>query len=527
MSTEKIHLDRRWQKLLDRFDAHAARIVKQTVVDVSESIADKSRRIEYLEQEYTRWFEYHFGHLAKYKCAKYHAELAALVINNPKSKVLAEIYRSGAKSIHADLGIPLYLYLVKRDLFYMLLIGQTEFKAAALLSDLQAELMYNSRLKNDYGERYQAGDWSNGYFLTTDGVRFTAMGFGQDTRGVRQGAARPDYISVDDVDSKKHVNNSRIMQESVDYIMEDVMGCFDAADNSTERFIYCNNNYHKNSITNRLKAEFKNNYILAKQKREISEYVVFTVNAVKNLETFEPSWPEKTSAAYWRKKYEKKPSRFLREYMNTHVVDGKLFQTEWMRWKTPLPLGDYDSLCLYGDLSYKEQGDYKAMVLCGKKNREIHFLHCYLRQGSRRDAAKWLYDLYEDKSLREYNVIYMIEGLFAQDEFISDFDEEGDDRGYIIPVEADKRTKANKYDRIEITIGFFQRSFVFWNTEEKESPDQVAAIDQYLAFEKGSQAHDDFPDCAHGAIDQVNRGSYRSKAEPKTIKRQLPRKHDH
>ena len=42
--------------------------------------------------------------------------------------VLAEIYRSGAKSVHLDLGIPLYLYVTGK-LHFMLLVGQTDLKA--------------------------------------------------------------------------------------------------------------------------------------------------------------------------------------------------------------------------------------------------------------------------------------------------------------------------------------------------------------------------------------------------------------
>ena len=47
------------------------------------------------------------------------------------------------------------------------------------------------------------------------------------------------------------------MRESVDFITEDIWGTFDADENAIERFIYANNNFHKNSITNRLKLYFK------------------------------------------------------------------------------------------------------------------------------------------------------------------------------------------------------------------------------------------------------------------------------
>jgi hypothetical protein len=84
------------------------------------------------------------------------------------------------------------------------------------------------------------------------------------------------------------------------------------------------------------------------------------------------------------------------------------------------------------------------------------------------------------------------------DDFVNDFDIEGDRRGYHIPVVADKRGKDNKFDRIESMCGHFERRNVLFNIREKESPDQIRLRDQFLAFEKGSKVNDDGPDAVHG-----------------------------
>jgi predicted phage terminase large subunit-like protein len=155
-------------------------------------------------------------------------------------------------------------------------------------------------------------------------------------------------------------------------------------------------------------------------------------------------------------------------------------------------------------LSYKEQADYKAMILVGKKGKEFHVLLPYVRQQSRAKCAEWLYEMYEKYSLADYNITYLIEGLFAMDEFVNDFDTEGEKRGYYIPVVASKRIKDNKFDRIESMAGFFERRNVFFNERLKDSADMLELINQLLAFEKGSNAHDDGPDALHGAFSQLN-----------------------
>lgn len=514
-------ISKKYARLLAEFDRLVVRIKRATKVDVNETYAQKRAKLSHLEKEYIRWFEYMFPAAAKVKCAWFHAKLANAIIKNRHVRALAIFFRSAAKSTHINLGIPLYLYLVKHDMRFMLLVGETEPKALKLLSTIQAHLQYNERLKHYYGSKFQAGDWAEGNFATSDGVRFMAIGYGSSPRGAREDDARPDYISVDDIDSRKHVNNDRLMDEAISYITEDVWGCFDAADGATERFVYANNNFHKNSITNRLKCYFETQIKRAKMEGEASDHFVLEVNAVKNLTDFEPNWPEKTSAEYWRKKYNSVPYRsFMREYMNTHVEEGSIFKADDIVYGKMLPLDKYDALTFYGDLSYKDAGDYKAMILVGKIGREFHVIHTYLARGSRAKCATWLYDLYDKKRLERFSIRYLIEGLFAMDEFVNDFDIEGDKRGYYIPVVADKRGKAGKFDRIESIAGHFERHNVIFNEAEKGDPYLATLIDQILAFAKGSKANDDGPDALHGAMADLNKATFVAKFTPQIVSRE-------
>jgi len=506
--------NRKYIKLLQDYDQHCLRIAQATSINIHETAKQKADRINELEKIYVKWFEYYFPNYAKKKCGWFQTKMANIIINNKRLRFLGEMFRSAGKSVHIDMGIPLFLYLVKNDLKFMLLVGETEPKAKRLLSGIQGQLQFNNRLKNDYGEKFQHGNWADGDFVTTDGVKFMALGFGQNPRGAREQSERPDYIAVDDVDDKRHVNNDRMMREAIDFITEDIWGCFDSDDNATERFVYANNNFHKNSITNRLKLYFKE--VIKKQKETKGQndikFEVLTVCAVKDTKNFMPEWPEKTTADYWRNKFNSMPYRsFMREYMHVHIEDGAIFKYEDIQKKKALPLREYDALCFYGDLSYKANADYKALVLVGKKGKEFHILLCYLQQKSRAHAAKWLYDMYELYNLQGVNIRYMIEGLFAMDEFVSDFDAEGEKRGYYIPVTADKRSKADKYDRVESLVGHFERKNVYFNADDIPDSDMQILIDQFLAFEKGSQAHDDGPDATHGAFSVVNVATHISK----------------
>lgn len=520
---------RQYEKLLADYDRHARRIAKATTIDINETPKEKLDRIKWLEEDYIRWFEYFFPNYAKKKSAKHHHDIADILINNTQTYLLLEAYRSAGKTVHICMGIPLFLYF-KKMTSYVIIMGQTIPKAQRLLSGVQLQLKFNLRLINDYGERFKIGDWAEGDLSTTDGVRFRSFGFGESPRGEQEEGQRPDYIAVDDSDIKKHLNNDRIMGEREDFVFEDLIGCFDSADDAIKRFVFANNNFHKKSLTNRLKKRFKEAQIkaIAKKQRQRSgerkerhlvptgKFRILSIPAVKDLVNFEPTWPEKTTSEYWRDLYDELGHRsFCREYMHIHVAEGAIFKAEHMQWKPMLPLRMYEALVFYGDLSYTDAGDFKAMVLVGKYKRELHIIFAYVRRGSKTDVAKWLYDLYEDENLHLYNITYQIEGLFAQNEFISDFDIEGDERGWNIPVIADKRGKEDKYNRIASMEGLFQRRWVFFNDAEKEHADQIELLDQLYAFEKGSEANDDGPDALHGAISNARIMAHQEAFDPR------------
>jgi predicted phage terminase large subunit-like protein len=505
-----------YDKILREYELSCQRIIKAASLEIDETSDRKFRRIKKLEARYTDWFAHYLSHYAACEPAPYHIEIAEKLIKNPVIKALLDIYRGGAKSVHIVIGMPLYLALVKKELWFMLLIGENEDKAIRLLSDIQAELKFNTRIMNDYGEQFKTGDWSEGNFTTKDGVHFHALGFGQDPRGLRHGEHRPDYIACDDIDNLKRCNNDRLIREAVDYITGTLWGCFDRG---KERFIFCNNLIHKNSIMAKLIELCAIANKEAKQQNLPKAFYHFKVKAVLD-DNFTPSWPGKYTAEYWREKRVSTPYRsWMREYMCTPLVDGAIFNPEWMQHKKMLPLSKYDALIMYGDLSYKDRGDYKALVLAGKTGREFHVIHSFVKQTSRAVCASWLYDLYEKRKLEQYGINYLIEGLFAQDEFVNDFDTEGDRRGYYVPVVADKNSKGNKFDRIESMAGHFERLNVFFNESEKEYAGQVNLIDQLLAFEKGSGANDDGPDALQSAIAELNKATFVSSFDVVTTPR--------
>lgn len=509
----------KYDKIIKDYELHCKQIASSTRISVNETVTQKRDRIKKLEAHYGRWFEYYFESYCKSKttgkliaCSRFHIAAANLLIKNPIIYLLLNWFRGAAKSVHICMGIPLYL-MTKKEMRFMVLVGENEAKGKRLLSDIQAQLKFNQRFINDYGKQFQFGDWADGSFTTKEGVAFQALGLGQSPRGLRELEQRPDYIACDDLDTKKRCKNPRLINEAVEWIMEDLWGTMDEG---YERFVFANNRIHKNSIMANSIKEFK----VAKEKAKKAKIPVvhYVSRVIAHDKNFNSTWPEKYTSNYWREKRATRPSRsYNREYLDNPQEAGKVFKAENLQYRKPGALGKFEALVIYGDLSYKDEGDFKALRFWGKKGREYDLIDCYVRQGSRKSAAEWLYDLYEDlgNQSNRLNIHCKIEGLFAMDEFANDFDEEGKIRGWQIDVVPDKRPKEGKYDRIESTSGRYERRRVFYNIDKKDNADFSEGTEQLLAFEKGSGAHDDSPDADHGAFAELDLLTFIESFEPR------------
>jgi len=479
------------------WELHCIQIQKATATLIGESSEDKHARIKRLLGNYAEFFEYYFPHYAKSKCASFHINIAKKLLRDKDFKGILEWFRGAAKSTHATIGFPLFLK-ANRQLKVMLLVGENERKANRLLADIQAELMHNERYIHDFGEQYSRGNWEDGNFITKDDTAFFSIGIGQSPRGIKHHENRPALIVVDDVDTKKRSKNPRLVHEGVDWILEDLMGCFDTDPKAATRFLHVNNRIAKTSI-------------LAGMVIALGLAYHSIVNALDGKG--QPSWPERHTVQYWQEFQKEIPYRsFQANYMNNPITLGKIFKEDWIQWKKLPPLREYDAIIAYGDLSYRATGDYKAFKVWGKIGKEFHCIKAFVRQCAITEIAIWLYDYY-DSLPSDAVVQFYVEGSFMQADFVNDFDEEGNHRGYYVPIIADTRAKPDKFDRIEKDAAFYHRGMVYYNEEERDNNDMKTGIDQLLSFEKGSGAADDSPDADEGAIYLLNKAGA-SKAFP-------------
>lgn len=500
------------KEALELWNQHCADVQTATTIGRGETNAQREQRIKRVRADYAAFVDYYFPHYTQNPqtgvqtpCAPFHIKAAKEVKANKNLRAVYRWHRGAAKSTHLDIFIPLWLKCQEtREINVMVLVGKSEDNANTLLADLQAELQYNQRYINDFGEQYNNGSWEEGQFVTKDGTAFFARGRGQSPRGLRYRSHRPDYIVIDDLDDDELCENPNRVQRLTDWVKEALFG---ALDGGRGRFIMVGNLIAKNSVLQNIsdtKGVRVSQVNILDANGNVSWAAKWTREEVQAIEDFQ---------GY---------RSFQKEYMNNPIVEGAVFRQEWIRWAKRPQWRQFREIVLYIDPSWKSssKNDYKAAKLWGKVDGgQLWHLRAFVRQATVAEMVRWCYDLYEWAQQCGIAIKFYIEANLMQEMLMDDFKKEGELRDYQLPIVGDKRKKPDKFQRIEAAAPLWERGFVFYDESQKDDPDMLRGLDQTLAFQKGMRGHDDAPDADESAISILQKHSKVTNFEPSFGKR--------
>ena len=213
-------------KAQERWKQHCETVQAATAVNISETPAQRLKRIARLRSDYAAFVDYYFPHWTvnpetgkSTPCASFHIDAANKIKSNRNFKGAFKWHRGAAKSTNMDVFVPMWLMCQeRREINVMVIVGKSEDNAKTLLGDIQAELQYNQRYIADFGEQYNAGNWQDGEFVTASEVAFFARGRGQSPRGLRYRSHRPDYIVIDDLDDDELCESPARVSKLFDWV---------------------------------------------------------------------------------------------------------------------------------------------------------------------------------------------------------------------------------------------------------------------------------------------------------------------
>jgi hypothetical protein len=502
------------KRSLQDWQEHCQRVLAATKITAGESEADRDARKKKAVKDYRFFVNYYFPHYAKCECAPFHIDLANKVRKHTNLRAQARWFRGAAKSVHTDIMLPMWLKVQERKLQYrtMVLVGANNDAADNLLGDLQAELQFNQRYIEDWGEQYQLGTWQEGNFTTRDGCAHFALGIGQKPRGLRKGAFRPDLIVIDDVDDDEMVQNEPRVEKLVNWILRSLVPTMDKGQG---RVLQANNLIHEKSVTAKLAEKWAES---EKKIKALQKTMGRKLGGEAEIEYYVSDIPIRDAAGNptWPAKYSKDDilqieidagyAAFESEYMNNPITEGKWFLPEWWRWDKLPPVSSMKNLIAYLDGGFKNTGtsDSKALVLVGLQNGNYYVYKVFCGAASRMEMVDWHYDLYAWLQRHNAKAQWYMEEVFLLDLLYEDFAAAAKTKGFPIPLSGDTRKKPDKDLRIKALQGIFQRGNVLFNKAEETNPHFRNFITAFEAFDPPKKTKKDGPDAFEGAVHLLN-----------------------
>ena len=467
---------------------HVELLRSQTEVNPFEEKQEKIERIQKAKADYLYFVSYYLPSLATVKTPDWHRQAALKIKHNKQLSLWLKWGRGLAKSIVADVSVPLWLW-INDDIAFMLLVGQEQEKAAILLDDIRLQFEGNQRLIHDFGVQKKQGYWESGFFITQNGFIAKSIGMGQEPRGLRVGSQRPDFIVCDDWETKETLKNPKRQDEYAKWLLT---GIIPTMDGENQRVLLAQNHFAPRMIFSRIVEENKG-------------WQVHRQNSF-DPETLEPYWAEKYSPDYYRKKISVMGILEANaEYNNDAHVEGKIFTDEMIQWAKLPRLNSFRAMVGTWDVAFSgsRTSDFNAIRVWGLKEGKKYLIDCYVRRSKIKPALEWIAQ-FQQGLPETVSVPFRFEAQFHNDE-IYRIIEETEKRYHLrLNLVKSERPKKRKYDRMLEMHPHYQNGRVYYNEKLKSHNDTKEGLAQLKGLEPSYRGNDDAPDADKEAFDYLD-----------------------
>lgn len=489
------------KKALEAYRKRLAFAKSSGGVDPYETKDEMKERINRAKKDVKFLVEYYFPHYATSECADFHIKAAKYVQTDPAARVFFEWGRGLAKSVWADIIIPFWLWM-RDETNYMVIVTTNKDRASELLEDIRAEFEGNPRIINDFGEQHNVGQWEKGFFITKGGFIGKALGAGQSVRGLRVKAQRPDYIVVDDLETKETAQNPKRQKKLAKWIERDLIPTMDGY---PKRFVYANNKFEPEMIQKVLQTNHPN----------------WRIHHVKAYDavTLLPTWHQKYDDDYYAAIIEDLGTLAAEaEYNNEPHLEGEIFTDELIQWDKLPRLDHMKAICGFWDIAYAgtKTSDFNAVRVWGLKERTFYYINGFVKQSKITPAIQWICD-YQSSIPDSVIIHWRYEAQFWNDEIERTVEEVCESNGFLPFLTQSPNPSGKKYDRILTLHPYYQNGRIYYNEKLKAHNDTQKGLAQLKGIEPGYTTKDDAPDADQQAISWLSKWiSKKSTSKPLT-----------
>jgi predicted phage terminase large subunit-like protein len=465
----------------------------------------KTERKKRCEQSVAEFARTYFPDYVPVDFSKFHAEWEKIRLTQ-NEPVLLMAFRGCGKSTFFTLLDPIHEIAYGRRNF-MIFSSYNEEKSAAFTGRILLELLYNPRLKNDFGEFISGGHKPSLRRFTVDipdsggkTLLVRSISIGQDPRGFVHGPNRPDYVRMDDIQSRQRARSRKFVRSTVDWIMQDLIPAL-AYD------------YSAVIVATPLNTQCVAS-TLEKGTDEINPVKTYKYPAEERGKPTWKEWFPMTRLAKLKRTIGS--TSYAQEYLLIPVaLDERIFKEEHIKGYTVEELRGVRFSYIFSwtdpSVKHEEKHCYKATICAGiTPEGTIYILHARIRKESVSRMVDGMYLIYKNWS----PCLMFFEDNGGQALLSEVLTDRRKEEGYPIPHRAETNT-VHKDTRIEGTLSApIENGIIrFLKTES----DQKELIDQLLQFPDGE--YKDGPDALEGVVRKLQEYARKRQAGMPTSRR--------
>ena len=458
----------------------------------------QSKRISRAEKEPLYFCRTYLPHYFNHPPAAFHHELIKHLENEPeregvdsaeKEKILDNLVirpivvaapREFAKTTVCTFGYVLHQICFGKRRF--IIIGSdTEDLASDLTGYIFLELLYNERIRQDFGELVK-GSGSVDDFITCNDVRIKARGRGQRLRGLKHRQWRPDLVILDDLENDLHVRNPHIVRQILEWVTSAVYPSMEASGSLL-------------IIGTILRRGSALDVMLTSEEEPYCHFPRFIYRAIN--EEGKSLWEARHPISkLLRQKQLMGTTAFNQEKMNEPVHEAGVFRQEWIRYYHPDTLKDKE-LSIFGffdpSLESGASSDYKAVLTVGLAVKEMVFyvMDAFIQKTTLDNTLRTIANRFKEYG----HHIFGVEDNLFQRLLMTEFDRLGKELCLSIPIKG-VTNKVAKEARIISLSPLLERGKIRFI---RGHSDQELLIEQLLYF-PSKTINDDGPDALEGCL---------------------------
>ncbi len=484
---EQLTLKKKFSKaeFQKRADEILGRLFREVAAFADDSETAKQARRKRSKEDHFYFCKTYLPHYFPEDPAPFHAELMELTDQRPaKGEVVIPVAvaapREFAKTTVISFGY--VLQQICHKLRNFIIIGSdTEDLASDLTGYIYLELLYNERIRSDFGDLVHP-DWAVNDFVTTNDVRLYARGRGQRMRGLKHKQHRPDLVILDDLENDQNVKNPRLVKDLLDWIKSTVYPAIDARGS----LLWVGTILAKRSAlaTAIFSEEDPWCYWVRRIYRAIQEDGTSLWPARHPVEKLMQQKKMMGSLA------------FNKEKMNDPRDEEGMFQEEWIRYYFPADLQDKQFVVVgFFDPSLETgaNADYKAIITLGLDFQSMiaYVLDAFIKRCTLEQAFDVAYSRHQEFG---YQVFGVEDNLF-QRLLLKEFDRIGRERKKWLPTHG-VTSKVAKETRVARLSPYVEKGLIRF---QRGHSDQDVLVEQLIYF-PSKTVHDDGPDALEGAM---------------------------